>query len=102
MQLLLSNITTWEVGRTQSCDLNETYSYIGHKIKVTIHHDTSYVNQSWAKVEVLDREGLKWNLLDTHHYSFWAKTTPRTRTSVGTPGMFQARDFLLKAAEVIL
>jgi hypothetical protein len=60
------------------------------KIRYTIHHDTSYPEQSYAKSEVWSASDMSWHLAETEHSYSWADLTKRSkyafRLTVGAAG----------------
>lgn len=52
----------------QSVEFEGIYEYKGHKLKIQIDID-SYDFQSGAKISVFDPQKLKWNHLQSIHYS---------------------------------
>ncbi len=52
----------------QSVEFKGIYEYKGHKLKINIDID-SYDFQSSAKISVFDPQKMKWNYLQSIHYS---------------------------------
>ncbi|MCI0545144.1 MAG: hypothetical protein L0Z49_11980 [Actinobacteria bacterium] len=86
-------------GRTHSTDLDYLYQYGIFKVRVEVHHDRTYAQQSWAKVSVWrDRA---WSTMATYHYSLWAREIICNH-EWGTEGICLAHDALLNQARLVL
>ena len=79
----------------QGKHLNEVVELAGHVMKITVHHDTSYAKQSYAKIELFQPD-FTWSPLLTLDYGVrdWAKDRAF--------GLKFARDLLVERAVGLL
>ena len=64
----MENVEERYFNGSQSVEFKGIYNYKGHKLKIEIDID-SYNSQSSAKCFIFNKQELKWNYLDSIHYS---------------------------------
>jgi hypothetical protein len=91
---------------SQSLEYTETLAFGDRKLRIRIHRDTSYLNQSRAYAEALDPAALKWNPIAHIHFDrMQTQPTPYdgARRALPTAATFQRdRDALLAQVRTLL